>query len=292
VHIGITIARFDWPGGPAAIRPNMLRIGRGADARGLYSLWVMDHFFQIGGNGAPEEPMLEGYTALGFLAAATEKVNLGTMVTGVTYRNPAILAKTVTTLDVLSGGRAYLGIGAAWFEYEHESYGVPFPPVKERFERLEETLKIADGMFSDSDAGFEGAHYSPKRLLNSPPPLSRPRPRILIGGVGEKKTQRFVARYADACNLFDGGDEMVAHKLDVIREHCEAEGRDYDEIEKTAYYIFNVGENGERVGETVQRLRELADLGVQTALGMIVDAHKIKPLEIIANEVIPAVAEF
>jgi F420-dependent oxidoreductase-like protein len=283
VHIGITIARFDWPGGPAAIRPNMLRIGRGADARGLYSLWVMDHFFQIGGNGAPEEPMLEGYTALGFLAAATEKVNLGTMVTGVTYRNPAILAKTVTTLDVLSGGRAYLGIGAAWFEYEHESYGVPFPPVKERFERLEETLKIADGMFSDSDAGFEGAHYSPKRLLNSPPPLSRPRPRILIGGGGEKKTLRFVARYADACNLFDGGDEMVAHKLDVIREHCEAEGRDYDEIEKTV--IVRIAPDATAKG-IAERLERLGAIGITQASGgppIAADEHYLDLLGEIAS---------
>ncbi len=283
MHIGLTIARFDWPGGPAAIRPNMLRVGRGADARGLRSLWVMDHYFQITGLGAPEEPMLEGYTALGFLAAATEKVSLGTMVTGVTYRNPAILAKTVTTLDVLSGGRAYLGIGAAWFEYEHDSYGVPFPPVKERFERLEEALRIANGMFSDSDAGFEGVHYSPKRLLNSPPPLSSPRPRILIGGGGEKKTLRFVARYADACNLFDGGDEMVKHKLDVIREHCEAEGRDYDEIEKTIMVRIAPDSTAKGIAARLERLREL---GITHAIGgppIAADEHYLDLLGEIAS---------
>jgi F420-dependent oxidoreductase-like protein len=283
VRIGLTIARFDWPGGPAAIRPNLLRIGRAADAGGLYSLWVMDHFFQIQVNGPAEDPMLEGYTTLGFLAAATERVTLGTLVTGVTYRHPAILAKTVTTLDVLCGGRAYLGIGAAWFEHEHESLGAAFPPVKERFERLEEALKIANGMFSDSDAGFEGAHYDPKRLLNIPAPLSTPRPRILIGGGGEQKTLRFVARYADACNLFDGGDEMVAHKLDVIRGHCETEGRAYDEIEKTIIVRLSPESTAKSVAQRLEQLRALGITHGIAALPAAADEHYLDVLSEVAS---------
>jgi F420-dependent oxidoreductase-like protein len=283
VRIGLTIARFDWPGGPAAIRPNLLRIGRAADEGGLYSLWVMDHFFQIGNIGPAEDPMLEGYTALGFLAAATEKATLGTLVTGVTYRNPAILAKTLTTLDVLSGGRAYFGIGAAWFEHEHESYGVPYPPVKERFERLEEALKIANGMFAADDAGFEGVHYSPRRLLNNPPPLSAPRPRILIGGGGETKTLRFVARYADACNLFDGGDEMVTHKLDVIRAHCETEGRNYDDIEKTIIVRLTAESTAKAVVERLEQLRALGITHAITGPPIAADEHYLDLLSEVAS---------
>jgi F420-dependent oxidoreductase-like protein len=257
VHIGYTINRFDWPGGSPAIRPNLLKLARAAEDGGLYSLWVMDHFFQIAVNGPAEDPMLEGYTTLGFLAAVTERVTLGTMVTGVTYRNPAILAKVGTTLDVLCGGRSYFGIGAAWFEHEHESFGVPFPPVKERFERLEEAVQIADAMWSGSDAGFAGRHYAPKRLLNIPTAISSPRPRLLIGGGGEHKTLRFVARYADACNLFDGGDEFVSHKLDVLRGHCETEGRDYDAIEKTMIERLAPESTAKSIAERAEQVRAL-----------------------------------
>lgn len=257
MRIGYTINRFDWPGGSVSIRPNLLNLARVAEDGGLYSLWVMDHFWQISNNGPAEDPMLEGYTALGFLAAATERVTLGTMVTGVTYRNPAILAKTATTLDVLSGGRAYCGVGAAWFEGEHDGFGVPFPPVKERFERLEEAIQIALGMWSDSDAGFEGKHYAPGRLLNNPPAISTPHPKLLIGGGGEQKTLRLVARYADACNLFDGGDEFVTHKLDVLRGHCDTEGRDYDAIEKTIMQRLGPESTAKSVAERSERLREL-----------------------------------
>jgi F420-dependent oxidoreductase-like protein len=257
VRIGYTINRYDWPGGSAAIRPNLLKAARAVEDGGLYSLWVMDHFWQISGNGAPEDNMLEGYTTLGFLAAATERVTLGTMVTGVTYRNPAILAKTGTTLDVVSGGRAYYGIGAAWFEGEHDGYGVPYPPVKERFERLEEAILIARGMWSDSDAGFEGKHYAPGRLLNNPPAISSPHPKLLIGGGGEQKTLRLVARYADACNIFDGGDDFVTNKLNVLRGHCETEGRDYDAIEKTIMQRLTPESTPKSVAERAERLREL-----------------------------------
>ena len=257
MRIGYTINRFDWPGGATAIRPNLLKLARAAEHGGLSSLWVMDHFWQISVNGPVEDPMLEGYTALGFLAAATERVTLGTMVTGVTYRNPAILAKTATTLDVLSGGRAYFGIGAAWFEAEHDGFGVRFPPVKERFERLEEAIRIAKGMWSDSDAGFEGKHYQPGRLLNSPRAISSPHPKLLIGGGGEQKTLRLVARYGDACNLFDGGDDFVTHKLNVLRGHCETEGRDYDAIEKTIMQRLSADSTAKHVAQRTERLREL-----------------------------------
>ncbi|MGH6656932.1 MAG: LLM class F420-dependent oxidoreductase [Actinocrinis sp.] len=273
MRIGLTISRFNWPGGAEAVRPNLLKVARAAEDGGLYSLWVMDHFFQIQTNGPAEDPMLEGYTALGFLAAATERVTLGTMVTGVTYRNPAILAKTATTLDVLSGGRAYFGIGAAWFEHEHESFGVPYPPVKERFERLEEAIKIANGMWSDSDAGFEGEYYAPKRLLNVPAAVSSPRPRLLIGGGGEQKTLRFVARYADACNLFDGGDDFLNGKLDVLRGHCESEGRDYDAIEKTVMQRLTPESTAKSVAERAERLRELGFTHMIASAPVAADDH-------------------
>lgn len=276
MRIGFTVNRFDWPGGSAAIRPNLLKAARIAEDGGLYSLWVMDHYWQIAVNGPAEDPMLEGYTTLGFLAAATERITLGTMVTGVTYRNPAILAKIGTTLDVLSGGRAYYGIGAAWFEEEHAGYGVPFPPVKERFERLEEAIRIANGMWSDSDAGFEGKHYTPNRLLNVPPAVSSPRPKLLIGGGGEQKTLRLVARYADACNLFDGGDEFVTHKLDVLRGHCETEGRDYDAIEKTIMQRVTPESTAKTVVTRAEQLRELGLTHMILAAPVPADDHYLE----------------
>ena len=288
MKIGIQIPNFTWPGGAAQLGPTLANVVKTADQGGFEYIAVMDHFWQL--RDVPELDMLEAYTALGFIAAHTERAKLLTVVTGALYRYPAVLAKIISTLDVLSGGRAILGVGAGWNEAESKGLGIPFPSTKIRFELLEEALQICLQMWSDSEEPYEGKHNQLGRTLNVPQPLTKPHPPIMIGGGGEQKTLRFVAKYAQLCNVFDAPD--IAHKLTVLREHCEAEGRDYDEIEKTAYYIFNVGENGERVGETVQRLRELADLGVQTALGMIVDAHKIKPLEIIANEVIPAVAEF
>jgi F420-dependent oxidoreductase-like protein len=197
----------------------------------------MDHFFQIPPIGAAEEPMLEGYSALAYVAGVTERISLGTLVTGVTYRHPGLLIKTVTTLDVLSGGRAWLGIGAGWYEREHLGLGVPFPPVSERFERLEETLQIAQQMWSGVVRPYEGKHYQLAETLCQPMPLSTPRPRIMIGGGGEQKTLRLVARYADACNLFampgEEGLSTLSHKLDVLRVHCEAVGRPFEAIEKT-----------------------------------------------------------
>ncbi|TDB85498.1 LLM class F420-dependent oxidoreductase [Actinomadura sp. KC216] len=254
MRVGLQIPSFTFPGGPGQIGPAFGRMARDADQAGLHSLWVMDHFFQIGVVGPPEEPMLESYSALAYAAALTERITLGTMVTGVTYRHPGILIKTVTTLDVLSGGRAWLGIGAAWNEEESRGLGVRFPPVAERFERLEETLRIAHQMWKGDESAFEGDHYTLERPLNSPPALRSPHPPILIGGGGEKKTLRFVARYADACNLFDG--EELPRKLDVLREHCEREGRDYAEIEKTSLGRFTGPPSVDEVVDTIGRLAE------------------------------------
>jgi F420-dependent oxidoreductase-like protein len=270
MRLGLQVPDFTWPGSPESIGPTFARIARTAEASGMASLWVMDHFFQIEMVGPPEHEMLEGYSALAFAAAVTERIRLGTMVTGVTYRHPGILGKTVTTLDVLSGGRAYLGIGAAWNEQEHRGLGVPYPPVAERFERLEETLRIVAQMWAGDESPFEGRHYQLDRPLNSPPALQRPHPPILIGGTGEKKTLRLVAQYADACNIFEMGLDGVRHKLNVLREHCERLGRPYGDIEKTTLghlVLSKDGRNGSStVEQAVDRFGELAGLGVSHAI--------------------------
>ncbi len=232
MQVGIHNASFSWPGGPAAIGPTIAELGQAAEAAGVGYVSFMDHFFQIPPVGPAEEPMLEGYTALGFLAAHTQTVKLQLLCTGVTYRHPGVLAKTVTTLDVLSGGRAQLGIGAAWFDREHAGLGVPFPPVAERFERLEETLQICLQMWSDNNGPYVGKHYQLAETLCVPAPVSSPRPGIMVAGGGEKKTLKFVARYADQNNFFGGPDEVAA-KLEILRQHCENEGRDYGTITHT-----------------------------------------------------------
>ncbi|MFG3508209.1 LLM class F420-dependent oxidoreductase [Streptomyces sp. NPDC047821] len=257
MKLGLTCPRFVWPGGDAAIAARFADVARGAEEAGLDSFWVMDHLFQIPNFGAAEDPMLEAYSALAYAAALTRRVTLGTLVTCVTYRQPGLLLKQVTTLDVLSGGRAVLGIGAGFHEEEHRGLGFRLPPVAERFERLEETLRIAKRMWTAEDTPYEGRHYRLARTLNSPQALSRPHPPILIGGSGEKKTLRLVARYGDACNLFLGAD--VPRKLGVLRAHCEAEGRPYEAIEKTLH--MRVPE-GQSVGESVQRCGELAGQGI------------------------------
>jgi F420-dependent oxidoreductase-like protein len=288
VKIGLQIPDFSWPGGPARLGADLATIARTADEAGFEFISVMDHFFQIGVVGPPEHDMLEAYTALGYLAACTSRAKLITLVTGAIYRYPGILAKIISTLDVLSGGRAWLGIGAAWNEEESLGLGIPFPPVAERFERLEETLQICLQMWSDDDGPYEGTHYQLDRTLNSPQPLTRPHPPIMIGGGGERKTLRFVARYAQACNLFPGPD--LAHKLDVLREHCDRERRVYDEIQKTCYFVYDVGRGGEKAQEVIDQLGRLAELGFETAIGQVVHVSEITPLEVIGSEVIPAVA--
>jgi F420-dependent oxidoreductase-like protein len=288
VKIGLQIPDFTSPGGPARLGADLATVARTADDAGFDFIAVMDHFFQIGVIGPPEGEMLEAYTTLGYLAACTSRAKLVTLVTGVVYRHPGILAKIVTTLDVLSGGRAWLGIGAAWNDEESRGLGIPFPPVAERFERLEETLQICLQMWRGDETPYQGKHYQLERPLNSPQALSQPHPPIMIGGSGEKKTLRFVARYAQACNLFPSPD--LARKLDVLRAHCDAEGRDYDEIEKTCYFNFDTGEKGEKAAEMVDQLGNLAGMGFQAAIGAVASVWQVTPLEVIGTQVIPAVA--
>lgn len=233
MDLGVHYATFSHPGWEQDLTARLAATARTADEGGVSLLTVMDHWFQMEQLGGPSEPMLEGYTTLGYLAALTTRVRLGLLVTGTTYRHPGLLAKQVTTLDRLSGGRALLGIGAAWYDREHAGLGVPFPSTAERFERLEETLRICHQMWSADEGPFEGEHYRLAETVNVPPALAQPHPPVLIGGSGERKTLRLVARYADACNLFGEGPEVVAHKLDVLRGHCADAGRDPDEIEKT-----------------------------------------------------------
>ena len=290
MRLGLQVPDFTWPGSPQSLGPTFAGVARNAEASGMASLWVMDHFFQISMVGPPEHEMLEGYTALAFAAGVTERIRLGTMVTGVTYRHPGLLVKTVTTLDVLSGGRAILGIGAAWNEEEHRGLGVPYPPLGERFERLEEALQIAHQMWEGDDSPYAGKHYQLERPLNSPPALSQPHPPILVGGTGEKKTLRFVAKYADACNIFEMGVDGVRHKLDVLQGHCDAEGRAYADIEKTTLGRLSLsGRGGEgtlSVDQAVQRFGELAEIGVDQAIVSMPGVHDPASFELV-----PALAE-
>ena len=292
MKFGLQIPYFTWPGGPSQLGPKLAEIARTAEGAGYDSIWVMDHFFQIPPVGPADLDMLEAYTTLGFLAGQTKKATLGTMVTGVTYRNPGVLVKQATTLDVLSGGRAWLGIGAAWFDREHHGLGVDFPPLKERFERLEDALQIAHQMWSENSGPFEGKHYRLAETLNVPQAIRKPHPRILIGGTGEKKTLRLVAKYADACNIFAmAGTGFVKQKLDVLRAHCEREGRNYNDIEKTVLYVSNPGPNGENAGQVLDQIGEFAEIGVQTVIGALVGVENIKPIEAMGRDVIPAAAK-
>ncbi|MCK7621617.1 LLM class F420-dependent oxidoreductase [Streptomyces sp. RS10V-4] len=261
MDIALHLPRFDVPGGPQALPSVLTATARAADEAGFSALTLMDHWFQMEQPGTTAfDPMLEGYTTLGFLAAQTQHLSLGLLVTGVTYRHPGLLAKTVTTLDVLSGGRAMLGIGAAWYEREHHGLGVPFPPVPERFERLEETLQICRQMWSDDTGPYTGHHYRLAETICSPAPVQQPGPPIVIGGMGEKKTLRLVARYADACNLFAFDPGEVAHKLDVLTRHCDTEGRDPAEIKKTIIGHFDPLAD---IDAFLAAMREYAELGVQ-----------------------------
>ncbi len=261
MDLDLHVHRFDWAGGPAGIGPAVADLARRAEAIGVRTQSFMDHYFQMDWMAPASDPMLEGYTALGFVAGLTSRLRLRLLVTGVTYRHPGLLAKIVTTLDVLSGGRAELGIGAAWYEREHRGLGVAFPLTSERFERLEEALQICRQLWSDDDGPYVGRHYQLAETICSPPPVSRPRPRILIGGSGERKTLRLVAQYADACNLF-GGPVEIAHKLDVLRRHCDAVGRDPNEIEVTAMYRDLPAGAGSK--EVLAGAEELARIGVST----------------------------
>ncbi|HEX8217719.1 MAG TPA: TIGR03560 family F420-dependent LLM class oxidoreductase [Chloroflexia bacterium] len=319
MKLGLQITYFTYPGGPAALADTFGRIVRDAEAAGLYSVWVMDHFFQIGGWGPNELEMLEAYSALSYAAALTERVKLGALVTGVTYRHPGILVKTATTLDVLSGGRAYLGLGAAWKDDEHAALGVPYPPQQERFELLEETLQVAHMMWQGEQgerAPFEGKHLRLAETLNSPQSLQRPRPPIMLGGSGEQKTFRFIARYADACNVIiitdRGADYMrgvpyAERKYAALRQRCEEEGRPYEELEKTTLSGVIVTRDGKRPegafpsveeqailtpSQAIEYFHALAEAGTDHAIFNTAAMHLPGALDIWAEEIIPAVEKF
>ena len=263
MRVSINLTNYSWPGGPEELGPALARITGQAEQAGVDTVWVPDHLLQADPTAGPgDTEMLEAYTTLGFLAARTERVRLGTMVTGVTFRPPALLVKAVTTLDVLSGGRAWLGLGAGYHGEEAEAMGLPLPPTAERFERLEETLAIAMRMWAGDEAPFTGRHYRLRRPAGSPPPLRRPHPPVLIGGAGERKTLRLVARYADACNLFDipDGGATVKHKLEVLARHCQEVGRPYEAIEKTLSTRLNPGEPA---GSFADRCAAAAALGIE-----------------------------
>ncbi len=290
MKLGLHLSNFTYPSGPGALASDLTRIARDAEDAGFTRLSVMDHVWQIRGVGPIETDMLEAYTVLGYLAARTEKVQLLAWVTAAVYRAPGLLAKCVSTLDVLSGGRAMLGIGAAWNEEESVGLGLHFPGTSERFERLEEALQIYLQMCSDDEGPYEGKHYRLARTLNVPQTPQRPHPPILIGGGGEKKTLRLVARYAQACNLFPTPD--LEHKLDVLREHCADVGRDYDEIEKTVMLGFDPGAEGEKVDDLLASLQRLAGLGIAQVQGSLHNVADENSIKIMGEQVIPAAAAF
>lgn len=294
MKVGLQICSFTWPDGPEAIGPTLARIARQADDVGFDSIWVMDHFFQIRGVGRVEEPMLEGMTTLGFMAAHTGRARLGLMVGGVHYRDPGMWIKATTTLDVLSSGRAWLGIGAAWNEDESRGLGFRFPPLGERFEQLEDTLRMAHGMWTGergTEAALDGHHLHATRLLNSPQALSRPRIPIMVGGGGEKKTLRLVAQYADACNVF-GSPEAIARKYAILDAHCAAVGRDPAEIERTTLQNVRLGPVGmartETPSQVIDRFGELSDVGVEHVIFELKDVHDPAYLDLAGRDVLPA----
>jgi F420-dependent oxidoreductase-like protein len=289
MRLGIHFMNFTLPGGPAGLRAAVGDTAVAAEEAGCDWFTAMDHYFQMEHFATAHDPMLEGYSVLNFVAAKTEKLRLGLLVTGVTYRYPGLLAKTVTTLDVLSGGRAMLGIGAAWYEREHLALGVPYPPVAERFERLEETIQICEQMWSDDDGPYEGKHYQLAETICVPRPLQSPRPPILIGGGGEKKTLRLVAQYADACNLFTSSNtDDIRHKLDVLRGHCDAVGRDYDSIQKTI--VSRVDPEGD-VREFLSSMEQYAALGVGLVEVAPAMPDPARFVTLLGEKVVPALAQ-
>jgi F420-dependent oxidoreductase-like protein len=295
MKIGFQLSRFVYPGGEAAIGPTFAEIVHAADEGGFHSFWVMDHFFEIANSGVPSDPMLEAYTTLGFAAARSARLRLGALVTGVTYRYPGILIKTATTLDVLSGGRSYFGIGAAWFEHEHLGLGVPFPPLKERFELLEETLQLAHRMWSPDNGPFDGTyhHLHLAETLCEPQPVSTPHPPIMIGGSGERKTLRLVAQYADACNIHGG--PQLAHKLDVLKRHCDALGRDDAAIEKTTMIFagrsFDGMHEDRPASAVLAEIREQAALGVDQVILKLPALEDAETMRRLAEEIVAPASE-
>ncbi len=292
MYIGLQIPSFKYPGGTTAIRPKLKEIVTTAEGAGFHSLWVMDHYYQIKGlfGEAYTDPMLEAYTTLGYFAGLTEKAYLGVLVTGVIYRHPAVLMKMVNTLDILSGGRAYFGIGAAWYEDESKGNGIPYPSTLERFEQLEDSLKLAKALWAGDETSFAGKYFSAPAITNNPRPISSPHPRIMIGGTGPNKTLRMVAQYADACNIGDWvGTEAMQKSLDTLKGHCETLGRDYNSIEKTCLGTVNLSAK-DTAGGVIDRIQKLSEMGFTHAIFNMPDVYKITPLETFAKEIIPAVA--
>jgi F420-dependent oxidoreductase-like protein len=287
MRVGIHNVRFNFPGEPATIAPTLVATARAAESAGVAGFTLMDHWFQMEQMAPASDPMLEGYTTLGFVAAHTSTMRLGLLVTGVTYRHPGLLAKVVATLDVLSSGRAQLGIGAAWYEREHRGLGVPYPPLAERFDRLEETVQICQQMWSDDDGPFVGRHYRLDETICSPRPISQPRPPILIGGSGERKTLRLVARYADACNLITSTPEQIAGKLAVLHRHCDAEGRDPATVEPTILYVRDAFAD---VDGFVHEMADYARLGV-TTVDLMPEGDPVAFVERVGDEIIPRLAD-
>ncbi len=293
MHIGLQIPSFKYPGGTASIRPMLKEIVSTAEAAGFYSFWVMDHFYQIKGlfGEAYTDPMLEAYTTLGYLAGLTEKATLGTLVSGVIYRQPSVLLKMLNTLDILSGGRAYFGVGAAWYQEEAEGFGVPYPATSERFEWLEDTLQLAHALWEGDEIHFQGRRFAAPAMTNNPRPLSQPHPRILIGGMGPTKTMRLVAQYADACNFFEGaGHERIRQSLDALKGHCETLGRRYDTVEKTSLSTAHLAAGHDTVSSVIERLKTLAGMGITHAIFNLPNVYEITPLRTFGQEIIPAAA--
>jgi F420-dependent oxidoreductase-like protein len=289
MRIGLQIPTFTWSG---EIKATLSKIVRTAEKAGFSSIWVMDHFYQLEMFGDAGDPMLEAYSTLNFIAALTNKVELGTLVTGVVYRHPGVLIKTVTTLDVLSGGRAYFGVGTGWYEREARGLGLPFPKIQYRYEILEETLQIAKQMWSGKRDPYNGKHHQLAEPISSPQPVSKPHPKILIGGMGEKKTLRLVAQYADACNLFAyGGLEAINHKLKVLKKHCETIGRPYDEIERTALSTANLSSGNMSIEDVIGMCKGLASENIEHLIFNMPNVQEITPLENFGEEIIPAVAD-
>lgn len=281
---------FAWQGGSDALADHLASVAESAEAAGFDQITVMDHFFALGPGEAYRRPMMEAYTTLGFIAARTSRIRLGSQVTGVMYRYPGVLVKQVTTLNVLSKGRGFLGIGAAWHEHEHHAFGVPFPPLKERFERLEETLQIAHQAWSGNTQPFRGRFYSLDEPLLSPEAVSKPRPRILIGGSGERKTLRLVAQYGDACHINASDLDAARHKLEVLQEHCNDVGRAYSDIEKTCGVRMDVAANGSNVQEVIDRFSAAGEAGFDMVTTALPDVYTLEAIRLFGDRVIPALS--
>jgi F420-dependent oxidoreductase-like protein len=294
MQIGLQIPSFKYPGGTADIRPKLKEIVTTAEAAGFRSFWVMDHYYQIKGlfGQAYNDPMMESYTTLGYLAGLTEKASLGALVTGVIYRLPSILLKVVNTLDIVSGGRAYFGVGAGWYQEEAEGFGVRYPTTAERFEWLEDTLQLAHELWAGDEASFTGKRFAAPKMTNNPRPLSQPHPRIMIGGMGPKKTLRMAAQYADACNFFERrGPDELQQALDTLRGHCEQLGRSYDEIEKTTLGTVHLAAGKDTVDSVMGRLKALSEMGFTHAIFNMPNVYEITPLETFGSEIILAAAD-